>query len=362
MTRQEEDYLRIGDINYVVSIPVGNYIGGNNTELPFPWYSTGCYRGYTARWEIKENLLFLAELNIAKSGFSFSTQKSNTFASWVSGVIEVSASTHEGVTYNTAITLMLLSIENGKIISALPVYRDLFKDFEETYGQKMKNVSEKKYCDILEVFNKYDNSLEQLKSFYKNSFEDFAKAGSIEIQKQMIWRAIQFPYDLTSLDVIVERTKSTEDSIKKEAVQSLSLSNVLNYLCSSDKYPIKRLIYLYDVLGRDKELDSICSSMDAFEDLMYSDVIKTLDDEKRKKLENIIDRLQHIALHDSNFEVRKTALWCFQYPNGFFKNDAFEVYTKPLASLCERLLNQKDNNLITNQYIDYTTHLCFAML
>jgi len=103
-TEQRPDYLYYNGKKLTLHTswghpsPLQTYYSQNNLEYPFSFWSTACWRGHVATWEIVDDKLFLKEISVRDSVFvpqKYGVKSQNdeynsdnsVFADWFSGMI-----------------------------------------------------------------------------------------------------------------------------------------------------------------------------------------------------------------------------------------------------------------------------------
>lgn len=95
MTAQAGDILLYkGKRVFMAAEPLDQYLQ-NRSDIKFVPPSTACWRGYYGKWEIKDDKLFLTELEAYIEGYRkvdlnyLFPQQNKVFANWFSGEIRV---------------------------------------------------------------------------------------------------------------------------------------------------------------------------------------------------------------------------------------------------------------------------------
>jgi len=98
VTGQFQEHIVIDKESYgLCTEPLQTYLSLMKNPPEFDWVCTACYRGYIGHWTIKDNVLYLTDIQIADPTFStfknwrwlFDNKKGDIKAEWYSGVLRV---------------------------------------------------------------------------------------------------------------------------------------------------------------------------------------------------------------------------------------------------------------------------------
>ena len=175
MTAQASEILIYKGLEFqILSEPLEDYLRNYNNLPPFEFTSTGCWRGYIGKWEIKNDKLFLVGLE-ANTLFGSTNldylfpNKTEVFADWFNGelkiahgeMIEYSHRGHFSI-YEQSICLQFI---NGLIVDQKIIDNKTGLVYLSSFSEFLDN-------SIKNEINSYD--LDKLIEMFDSDFRQFA--------------------------------------------------------------------------------------------------------------------------------------------------------------------------------------------